>query len=248
METSLPAATSGPAAAPISIYIAQWDGTDWTALDSGMNSDVHALAAAANGDLLAAGHFGTSGGVVTSRIAQWDGNTWSGFGSGLSPTGGPVVESIAVLTNGNMIIGGNFAHVGSTNVSNIALWNGSAWDGLGSGTSGTLAPDVFALLPLPDGGFLAGGGFAAINGNVSYCFGHWGCPLPAPSLTGVGAGPIGPKFSFQGAIGWTYRVEYTTNFLDWIPIATGLSGTVNFEDTDPARAALPARYYRVAQQ
>ena len=179
-----------------------------------MNNDVEALATASNGDLLAGGQFGTSGNVATGRIAQWDGSAWSGFGSGLLPSGGPRVEAIAVLTNGNMVIGGSFAHVGSTNLNNLALWNGSTWVGVGAGTSGTsttLSADVLALLPLPDGGFVAGGSFAAIDGHISSCFGHWGCPITQPLLTGLGVSPLGPQFTFQGAIGWTYGVQYSTN-------------------------------------
>lgn len=229
-------------------FIAKWDGSEWLALDGGMNNQVQALATSANGDLLAGGGFGTSGGLVTSRIAQWNGTVWSGFGTGLSPSGSPSVESIAVLTSGNMVIGGNFTRVGSTNVNDIAIWNGTAWDGLGAGTGGTLSPDVFALLPLPDGGFVAGGAFAAINGKVSNCFAHWGCPISKPMLTNFGTGTMGAKFSFQGAAGWTYQIEFSTNLQDWLTIATGLSGTVNFEDTDPSRSILAKRYYRVAQE
>jgi hypothetical protein len=119
---------------------------------------------------------------------------------------------------------------------------------LGAGTGSTFSSDVFALLPLPDGGFVAGGGFATINGKVSNCFGHWGCPISRPMLTGVSAGALGSKFSFQGATGWTYKIEFSTNIQDWVTIATELSGTVNFEDTEPSRSTLPERYYRVAQQ
>jgi hypothetical protein len=229
-------------------YIAQWDGSEWISLGGGMNNEVEVLDSAANGDLLAAGGFGTSGNLVTSRIARWDGSEWSGFGTGLSPNGSPTVESMAVLTNGNVVIGGYFARAGSTNVTDIAIWNGAAWDGLGPGTGGTISPDVFALLPLPDGGFVAGGSFAAINGNVSNCFGHWGCPISKPMLTDVSAGALGSKFSFQGATGWTYRIEFSRNLQDWVTIKTGLTGTVNFEDTDPSHSTLPERYYRVAQQ
>ncbi len=229
-------------------YIARWDGTEWVPLGTGMNNDVDSLGAAANGDLIAGGRFGTSGGVVTSCIAQWDGSVWSGFGSGLLPVAGPRVGAIAVLTNGNMVIGGNFAHVGSTNVIDLALWNGSTWGGVGSGTGATLSPDVSALLALPDGGFVVGGSFAAINGHVSNCFGHWGCPISQPSLTGFGLGPLGLQFSLQGTTGWTYGVQYSTNLQNWLALTSGLSGTVIFQDNDPSHRSLRSGYYRVVQE
>jgi trimeric autotransporter adhesin len=229
-------------------YIAQWDGSEWISLAGGMNNEVQALATAANGDLLAGGSFGTSGSLVTFGIAEWNGSACSKFGSGVSASGGPAVESIAVLTNENIVIGGNFSRVGSTNVNDIAIWNGSAWDGLDSGTGGTISPQVFALLPLPDGGFVAGGAFTAINGRVVNCFGHWGCPISRPLLSGITTGPLGSAFSFQGAQGWTYSAEFSTNLQSWVTIATGLSGTVNYQDANPARSTLPLRYYRVVQQ
>ena len=35
-----------------------------------------------DGKLIAAGGFGTAGGVIVNNIATWDGSTWSALGSG----------------------------------------------------------------------------------------------------------------------------------------------------------------------
>jgi hypothetical protein len=224
-------------------FIAQWDGEEWISVSGGINGYVAALGAAANGDLLAGGDFAIAGlgggGAYAERIARWDGNRWWGFGSGLGPVGFPVVESIAVLADGTIFVGGNLPG------GNLAVWDGLAWEV----SRGARGGPVLALLALPDGGFVAGGSFAAITGNIiSYCFSHWGCAAPVPVLTGIVAGPLGPKFSFQGATGWAYRIEYSTNLQQWVTIKSGLSGAVNFEETDPGRGALPHRYYRVAQE
>ncbi len=65
-------ATAGGVAAN---YIAKWNGSAWSALGSGMNDSVNALAVDGNGDLYAGGFFTTAGGVAnTSRIAKWNGS------------------------------------------------------------------------------------------------------------------------------------------------------------------------------
>ena len=48
--------------------IASWDGTSWSALGSGMNSNVYALTVY-NNQLIAGGIFITAGGVPTGRSA-----------------------------------------------------------------------------------------------------------------------------------------------------------------------------------
>ena len=49
--------------------IAKWDGTNWTSMGSGMNTNVSALALSGN-DLYAAGMFTTAGGKVSAYIAK----------------------------------------------------------------------------------------------------------------------------------------------------------------------------------
>ena len=53
-------------------YIAKWDGGSWSALGSGMNNQVHALAVAHGGlAVYAGGEFIRAGGKPSSYIAQW---------------------------------------------------------------------------------------------------------------------------------------------------------------------------------
>src|SRR6185436_11187622 len=53
-------------------FIAKWNGSSWSALGSGLNSNVYALAVSGN-DLYAGGAFTTAGGVAATNIAKWDG-------------------------------------------------------------------------------------------------------------------------------------------------------------------------------
>jgi hypothetical protein len=64
-------------------YIAKWDGTNWSALGSGMNNYVYALAIAGS-EIYASGYFTTAGEVPANYIAKWDGANWSALGSGLN--------------------------------------------------------------------------------------------------------------------------------------------------------------------
>ena len=66
--------------------IAKWDGSAWSALGSGMNGYVSALAVSGT-NLYAGGGFTTAGGVPANRIAKWDGSAWSALGSGMDGGG-----------------------------------------------------------------------------------------------------------------------------------------------------------------
>ena len=61
-------------------YIAKWDGSSWSALGSGIDNLVLALAVDGAGNLYAGGSFTTAGGVIANNIAKWDGSGWSALG------------------------------------------------------------------------------------------------------------------------------------------------------------------------
>ena len=137
----------------IATNIAVWDPTSgaWSALGSGCNASVRALAVLPNGRLVAGGQFSTAGGVSANRIAQWDGNAWTPLGSG--STSYPV-SALAVLPNGDLIAGGAFATMGGVTVNGVARWDGSTWSALGVGLPNH---SLFALTVLPNADIVAGG-------------------------------------------------------------------------------------------
>ena len=63
-------------------HIAKWNGTGWSALGTGTNSAVNALAVRGT-DVYAGGTFTTAGGVTANDIAKWDGTNWEALGSGV---------------------------------------------------------------------------------------------------------------------------------------------------------------------
>jgi len=136
--------------------IARWDGSAWSALGSGMDNPVNALAV--NGPILyAGGFFNNAGGVSVGRIAQWDGASWSVLGSG---TNNIFVTALAV-SGSDLYVGGTFTTVGGTPgvpANNITKWDGINWTALGSGINGTSIPSVNALT-VTGGNLYVGGSF-----------------------------------------------------------------------------------------
>ena len=62
--------------------IAKWDGSAWSALGTGMDGGVSALAVSGT-DLYAGGVFTNAGGVTVNGIAKWNGSAWSALSSGV---------------------------------------------------------------------------------------------------------------------------------------------------------------------
>jgi hypothetical protein len=136
--------------------IAKWDGSAWSALGSGMNSQVYALAVSGS-DLYAGGYFTTAGGVSANYIAKWNGSAWSALGLGMNNS----VSALAV-SGSDLYAAGGFITAGGVSANRIAKWNGSAWSALGSGMN-----DYVSALAVSGNDLYAGGGFITAGGKVS---------------------------------------------------------------------------------
>ncbi|MCA8953255.1 MAG: hypothetical protein KDE27_27330, partial [Planctomycetes bacterium] len=65
-------------------YVARWNGSAWSALAQGLDGPVRALAAGANGEVVAGGEFlAAVGGPVAHRIASFGAAGWSPLGIGM---------------------------------------------------------------------------------------------------------------------------------------------------------------------
>lgn len=146
--------------------VAAWDGSDWTALGSGIAAGgayaagVHAVAVY-SGNIVVAGIFENAGGSAASRIASWNGSTWSTLGT--APNDGLNGTAYALVVQGSdLYVGGSFTAnggSGATTLRGIAKWSGSTWSEPNNGITGT----VYALAT--DGTTLyAGGSFSAAGG------------------------------------------------------------------------------------
>src|SRR6266481_5137177 len=63
--------------------IAKWNGSSWSALSTGMDSDVEALAVSGS-NVYAGGWFTAAGGSAAKHIAEWNGSNWTALGSGMN--------------------------------------------------------------------------------------------------------------------------------------------------------------------
>lgn len=141
--------------------IAVWNGANWSAMDQGTNGPVAAINISSNGSVYVGGAFETAGGLPTNNIALWNNNTWNALAdtaSGISGTNNEV-RTIALDENDLVYIGGNFDSAGGNSAPRIAVWNGTGWGTLGTGTSGF----VQAIHITPQ--YIYAGGNFAIAGN-----------------------------------------------------------------------------------
>jgi hypothetical protein len=157
--------------------IAKWNGSNWSALGSGMGGTqpyVGALTVFDDGSgpaLYAGGGFSSAGGVAANNIARWNGVSWSPVGGGTTAD----VLSFAVFDDGGgpaLYAGGNFSNAGGVLVKSIAKWNGSSWSALGTG----MTQNVRALTVFDDGSgpaLYAGGAFTMAGGVTVDFVGKW---------------------------------------------------------------------------
>ncbi len=118
--------------------IAKWDGSSWSALDSGVTGgstiQVNALLSSVeNGDptLYVGGRFTTAGGTTVNDIARWKSGSWEALDSGL----GVEVNALAMFDDGagaRLYAAGSF----TSGYNRLARFNGSYWDPIGAGLNG----------------------------------------------------------------------------------------------------------------
>ncbi|HUA66212.1 MAG TPA: hypothetical protein VME24_10210, partial [Alphaproteobacteria bacterium] len=94
--------------------VAEWNGTNWVALGSGLNSDVYALCWT-NGMLYVGGTFTTAGGIAATNIAEWCDGSWSALGSGMNGS-----VSALLVSGGTLYAGGNFTSAGGSGTNYVA--------------------------------------------------------------------------------------------------------------------------------
>lgn len=112
--------------------IAQWNGSSWDTLGSGIIGSVKALTFDDQGNLFAGGSFTKAGDVAVNNIARWNGSEWCSVGSGTD-------DAITTLAyyNSSLYVGGKFLKVGgivSPYIARIALH--------GSGISAKKIPEA----------------------------------------------------------------------------------------------------------
>lgn len=118
------------------LQIYKWDGTVWQSLGIVVDQGILCMTVY-NNELYVGGWFESFNGLPVNRIVRYDGNTWQSLGTGILVTNNVVggVEKM-IEYNGSLIVLGAFIQAGNISVNQIASWNGTVWDSLGSGITG----------------------------------------------------------------------------------------------------------------
>lgn len=180
-------------------YIAQWTGTAWQPLSTGMNNYVLGLAVQSDGKIVAVGAFTTAGGGAANRIAVWDGANWAALGAGLNNT----VRAVVIGYDGTIFVAGDFTTAGGGAATYIAKWTGAAWAACGD------ADDIVSALAIGPGGILyAAGSFLNIGGIAAARIAR---RIPAGTWYAMDAG-IGNNAVYALTIGLDGRVFAAGSF------------------------------------
>ncbi len=148
--------------------IAKWNGSEWSALSSGLSNGltgfVQAIGVTETDKVYVGGNFLQAGNVKVNNIACWNGTNWDSLKGGLNGN----VMSIAVRNDTDIYVAGGFTMAGSVPATRLARWNGQKWQGISfNGTLSSVAVDK-------DGNVYVGGFFSMYSyGYYSFNVAKW---------------------------------------------------------------------------
>lgn len=161
--------------------IARWDGTQWQALGNGLQISVYALAQDAGGTLYAAGSGG--GGFIgpsSNDMYSWDGTQWTNFAS--AAPGSSKIYDMVALSNGDLIVAGDFSGIEGVQANNVARWDGTNWTAIDANNE----PDdrVYDITETGEG-FCIGGYFENIGSTAAKGVACWNGTAWAQAGSGI---------------------------------------------------------------
>jgi hypothetical protein len=140
--------------------IATWDGSNWSALGSGLNGPGYCLTSlSSTNQLFVAGtNFSNAGGTPARRVARWDGGTWYDLATGSGTTPSLTLLTVTALNPTTVVVTGAFTSIGQDDnvvpANRVAAWSASTgWYALGAGMSSTTS----AAITMPNGDLIVGG-------------------------------------------------------------------------------------------
>jgi uncharacterized delta-60 repeat protein len=215
-------------------------------------TSVLSLAMTPQDQIVVGGNFSSVNGYSRNGIARLnsDGSVDTAFSPGLGVSAGGYsyfyVSSVAVQSDGKVIIGGNFTSFNGTNRLNVARLNADGSLDLafnqGTGAGNTVA----GVACQPDGKTLIGGAFANFNGtNINGVARLNGDTSPTTNSQFMGANLYFGTHLY-GTVSNTYRVEWTSQLNTpslWTPLFNVTLQTNPQFIVDPSPAA-GQRFYR----
>jgi trimeric autotransporter adhesin len=219
-------------------HVARWDGSGWSALGSGVDNTVTALAVTPQGELFVGGYFTSAGAASANHVAKWNGANWSALGNGVNN----LVYSVTAVGD-DIYVGGYFDKAGNTTARGVAKWNGTTWSALGGGISGSQfsLATVNAIAAGPRGEiyiagmFQSAGGVGANNiakwdgGSWSALGGGIGDPNNYVQINALAVGDTGELFVggyFRSAGGVSANNLAKWDGRNWSALGDGVFATV----------------------
>ena len=160
-------------------FVAKWNGSNWSALGTGMDLSVGGSLGVLGGNLYAGGVFTSAGGNSANRVAKWDiaNSIWSSVGTGINNGMNDGVEGFAVMGT-DLYASGGFMTAGGVSANRVAQWNGSTWSPLGTGMNN----GVWRLAAIGQN-LYAGGIFTTAGGLSANYIAKWGADCIPISVT-----------------------------------------------------------------
>lgn len=173
-------------------------------------------------------------GITNEQGIVVDGfGVWESLGQGIS---NGEVNAVATNPEGFVYNAGAFGQAGGINANNIAVWDGTDWAPLGSGSNGP----IYALEILSNGDLVAGGSFTEIGGVSTNGVAVWNGSNWSPLGTGIDGSVLALAMDTGGDIyaGGTFETNNGTTFrniavwdgVQWSPLTdstTSVVGTNN---------------------
>lgn len=161
--------------------VATWNGSAWTAIGSGIAAPGSmpiglSITGLPDGDFLLGGQFESAGGSNASNVARWSDDAkpvagWSALATGFN---GAWVDTLTVLSDGDVLAGGDFSSAGDGVHRRLARWNGTSW-GAFAGEEHELLPAGFVeeIAERSDGAIIIGGLFMLPGDEIPESIALW---------------------------------------------------------------------------
>jgi hypothetical protein len=157
--------------------IARWNGTAWSSVGAPSSvvtyTNTRTITRLANNDQFVGGSFRAMGGVPARNAAVLrNGTSWHRLGQGFDGS----ISLMQVLPDGRLVACGSFQTAGRVDADRLAIWNGSEWSSLGTGSSSAILRSDWTahdLLVLPGGDILVCGDFESAGGVPAPGIARW---------------------------------------------------------------------------
>ncbi len=213
--------------------VAKWDSTTWSSFNTQTFDNNIYTVGINGGTVYVGGDFTDVSGKFLGGIARWNGFDWTSMNGGISGGvfPGGVVRAIAFI-GPDIYIGGNFTSVDGVSVHNIAKWNGSVWQDVGGGVTGSVDHTVYALAvagtDLYVGGYFDHAGAVSANNIAKWSGSSWSALGSGATDNGVYALAVsgntvyvGGGFSTIRGVSANRTAKWDGNA--WSPLGSGLS-------------------------